>query len=308
MNLILNTIPNNPGLATGINASLIGIGSLVFNFIGTFIINPDNHSPTVSYQGQKIFDSVVSERMPLMYEVISCVCLGIIIFTFILIKNYPPENKEEVEQISFKNSLRTRECWLLFICFSLTSVYPIYIVQKYKDIGIYLQVMSDQSLAILGSVGALLSSFCKVVFGHMNDKYGFKVVYLLLITLIIVMGGCFRFGNDINWVFTLYICISYVSLGGHFTLLAPICRKLFGRIVGMKVWGVLYMTVGIGTLFAFIAQILEPDIQNFTFLILCLSGLALVALACMMFFREIPIYQDSLSVPLLSNKNFRVIK
>jgi nitrate/nitrite transporter NarK len=307
MTLALNTLPDKPGLASGINACLIGIGSLVFNFIGTFVINPHNYPPSVSHNGMKVFDSRVSERMPLMFEVIFCVCLGIIIACIFLIKNYPAEKKEEVEQISFRNSFRAREFWLLFICFSLTTVGPVYIVQKYKDIAIYLQILSDQSLAALGSIGALLSSFCKLAFGHMNDKYGFKVVYFLLIAQIIVVGGGFSYGADIDWVFAFYICISYVSLGGHYTVLAPICRKLFGRIVGMKVWGVLYMTIGIGTLFAFIAQVIEPSIEYYSWLILILSALAVLAFTGMMFFRELPIYQDENCTPLLEKDSSRVL-
>ena len=307
MTLALNTMPDKPGLASGINACLIGIGSLVFNFIGTFVINPHNYPPTVAHRGMNVFDSRVSDRMPLMFDVIFFVCLGIIILCAFLIKNYPPEQKEEIVQISFKNSMRAREFWLLFFCFSMTTVGPVYIVQKSKDIGIYLEVMSDQSIAALGSFGALLSSFCKLVFGHMNDKYGFKIVYFLLIAQIIVVGGCFGVGSDISWVFALYICISYVSLGGHYTILAPICRKLFGRIVGMKVWGVLYVTIGIGTLLAFIAQVIEPDIKEYAMMVISLSALAVFSLAAMMLFRELPIYEDESCTPLLDKENSRVL-
>ena len=307
MSLALNTMPDKPGLASGINACLIGIGSLIFNFIGTFVINPHNYPPTVAHRGMNVFDSRVSERVPLMFDVIFYVCLGIVILCIFLIKNYPPEEKEEIVQISFRNSIRAREFWLLFLCFSLTTIGPVYIVQKYKDIAVFLEVMSDQSMAVLGSTGALLSSFCKLVFGHMNDKYGFKIVYFLLIAQIIVVGGCFGIGTDISWVFGLYICISYVSLGGHYTILAPICRKLFGRIVGMKVWGVLYVTIGMGTLFAFIAQVIEPDIKDFAMMILVLSSLAVFSLASLMFFRELPIYEDEHCTPLLEKENSRIL-
>lgn len=308
MTLALSCLPENPGLASGINACLIGIGSLVFNFIGTFVINPDNLDPAI-IQGTNIsrFGSIVSESMPFMFQVIFLVCIGLIIICFFLIENIPVVKAEEVEQISVRNSMRAREFWLLFVCFSLTTIGPVYIVQKYKDIANYLEVLSDQSLAALGSFGALLSSFCKLFFGHMNDKYGFKFVYTMIISMILIVGIGFNFDADNSWLFTVYICFSYVNLGGHYTILAPICRKLFGRVTGMKAWGILYMTIGIGTSFAFLAQIIEPDISSYTILISILSGLAIISLASMFIFRELPIYQDENCTPLLDKENSRVL-
>jgi nitrate/nitrite transporter NarK len=307
MTLALHCLPENPGLASGINACLIGIGSLIFNFIGTLVINPHNISPTLQSTNISIFDTSVSESMPFMFQVIFVVCLGIIILCIFMIKDIPVVQNEEIEQISVRNSIRTREFWLLFFCFSLTCVGPVYVVQKYKDIANYLDIFSDQSLAALGSIGALLSSFCKLFFGHMNDKYGFKIVYTIIIVQILVVGLGFNFGADYSAVFAFYICISYVSLGGHYTILAPICRKLFGRVTGMKAWGILYMTIGIGTLLAFITQVLVPNIAEYAFVISITSGLAFLALASMFIFRELPVYQDESCAPLLDKENSRVL-
>ena len=307
MTLALHCLPENPGLASGINACLIGIGSLVFNFIGTLVINPYNTSPTLQSTKISIFDTSVSESMPLMFQVIFLVCLGIIILCVFVIKDIPIIQNEEIEQISVHNSLKTREFYLLLFCFSLTCVGPVYIVQKYKDIANYLDIFSDQSLAALGSIGALLSSFCKLFFGHMNDKYGFKIVYSTIIIQILLVGLGFNFGAEYSPVFALYICISYVSLGGHYTILAPICRKLFGKVTGMKIWGILYVTIGIGTLLAFITQILVPDIAEYPFVISVTSGLAFVAFASMLIFRELSIYQDESSTPLLDKKTSRIL-
>ena len=127
-------------------------------------------------------------------------------------------------------------------------------VDKYKDIAEYLDLMTDKALALLGSLGAMIACGCKLQFGYMNDLYGFKKVYSLVIVLILGSGVGINFGTSNPFVYGFYVCMSYSNLGAHYTILAPVCRRLYSNTTGMKVWGILYSSIGFGSLIAFCVQ------------------------------------------------------
>ena len=183
-----------------------------------------------------------------------------------------------------------------------------YLVQKYKDIAEFLHLMSDKSLALLGSVGALLACGCKLVFGQMNDMYGFKTVYNTMIVLIIIVGVLINVGIDIPIVFGIYVCTSYTTLGGHYTILAPFCRLLYGSTTGMKVWGLLYNTIGIGSVIAFMVYVLQGDTSNYAMAFMLLSCMACVSLVAIFFSRCHPIYDNDLSASLIEEKKIEIAR
>ena len=273
---------------------MIGVGSFIFNLLGTWVINPDNLSPGGSKE-HPIFPMIVTDRLPLMFDVIFGTCISIILICAMLIHDVPKIEAEERQQI--------KEFWMLFSAFTLTTVGPIYLVQKYKEISVYLDNMTDQTLAILGSVGAVFASCCKLIFGHMNDVFGFKAVYILMIGLILFVGVGINWGVYNPFIFGTYVCISYVNIGGHYTILAPICRQLYGNITGMKIFGFLYTTIGIGTVFALIAAVIQGDIAYYAEVFTILSGLGLISLACIATLKDKPVvYQGENMTPLLMEK------
>ena len=295
-------MPNKPGLAAGINSSVIGFGSLIFNLLGTWVINPDNISPIGSGKSS-IFGTAVTDRMPLMFYMIFGVCMAIILLCALLIHDVPKVKEDERQQITVEHALKTKEFWMLFIAFTLTTVGPVYLVQKYKEISVYLENMTDQSLAILGSIGAIFASCCKLLFGHLNDVYGFKTVYILMIGMILFVGVGINWGVASPMIFGSYICISYVNLGGHYTILAPICRLMYGNVTGMKIFGIVYITIGLGTAIALGAAILQGDIKYYAEVFTILSGLGLISFAAIANLNDKPIIiQDDCRMPLMNKQ------
>ena len=225
----------------------------------------------------------------------------IILLCALLIKDVPRLEGEQQRQISLKRALMTKEFYMLLVSFTFTVVGPLYIVQKYKEIAQYLEIMNDKLLAVLGSTGAIFASCCKIVFGHLIDVYGFKIVYFMMIGLIFVVGIGINIEIANSFAFSIYVCISYVSLGGHQTILAPISRRLYGNVTGMMVFGFLFFTIGFGTILAFFAAIIQGNIENFAITCTSLSGLAFVSLITIIFFKDEPILQGEDMTPLLEN-------
>ena len=175
-------------------------------------------------------------------------------------------------------------------------------VDKYKDIAEYLDLMTDKALALLGSLGAMIACGCKLQFGYMNDLYGFKKVYSLVIVLILGSGVGINFGTSNPFVYGFYVCMSYSNLGAHYTILAPVCRRLYGNTTGMKVWGILYSSIGFGSLIAFCVQITQTNLDNAIYVFTFLSGLSILVFSFLYFMREKELYSNDKEIPLLEKK------
>ena len=226
----------------------------------------------------------------------------------VLIQDIPPVRGSGPEQISLKKAVSMKEFWILFFAFSITVAGPVYLVQKYKDIAEFLHLMSDKSLSLLGSVGALLACGCKLLFGQMNDMYGFRTVYNTMIALIIIIGVLINFGIEEPIVFGLYVCMSYTTLGGHYTILAPFCRLLYGNSTGMKVWALLYNTIGIGSVIAFLVYVLQGDTANYAVAFMLLSCTAVISFVAFCFSNTRPIYDNELSTSLIEEKKIEIAR
>ena len=72
--------PNRPGLISGIIIGGFGIGTLVFNFVLLYIVNPDGLKNT-----DPMYDQVVKENVPTMKLVFSLCNISSAILAMILI-------------------------------------------------------------------------------------------------------------------------------------------------------------------------------------------------------------------------------
>lgn len=57
----------------------------------------------------------------------------------------------------------------------------IYLASIYKALGIQYGAIDDFTLTIIGSCGALANGFSRVVWGALQDKFGFKLLYACIL-------------------------------------------------------------------------------------------------------------------------------
>ena len=271
---------------------MLGVGAFLFNFIGTTIANPENKAPH-KIGDRSYFDKEIADQMPNMFFVITGVCVLIMILSVILIKDEEAAEEAAPEKIGLGEACRTREFWIICIGFTITTVAPVYVVEKFKDIALHLDTMDDQSLTFLGSLGAMFASSCKLVFGAMTDKYGFKINYIVIIGMVLFVGIGINFWVTNAVLYSTYVCISFASLGAHYTINAPVCRLMFGTKTGMKIWGFVYTTIGIGTGIALVITILQDSIADYAFVITLVSAIGIFPLLSLIFLREKPLYEVS---------------
>ena len=78
-------LPDKAGLASGIIVGGFGLGTLVFSYMATKIVNPENINPTINAQGIITFDESVTSRVPFMIQACNmCYAMIVLIAAFMV--------------------------------------------------------------------------------------------------------------------------------------------------------------------------------------------------------------------------------
>lgn len=86
---------------------------------------------------------------------------------------------------------------------------------------------SENFTSRAGSVGSIFNGM-RFIWSALLDHYSYKVVYGTLLVLEIALGLSYPSIIDNKWLTTVWICLGYWCLGGHFTLVPNEMKKVFG--------------------------------------------------------------------------------
>lgn len=105
--------PNHRGLVTGIILGGFGMGSFVFGFVTTHLVNPTNLRPWVPKDGSgtsdPLFPKEVADRVPHMFEV-CLICWSILaLLSALTISRNPEFVRLEDERVNNKNLKHNHE-------------------------------------------------------------------------------------------------------------------------------------------------------------------------------------------------------
>lgn len=144
---------------------------------------------------------------------------------------------------SFKD-YRTFYLWIMII---LTSSYPFYIASNFKS---YEQqdLNDDSFITLVGSLGAVMNGLSRGFWATLQDFFGFKKVYLSLLVLEIVIAFTFVAVHKNKALYLIWTLISFSTLGGHFSIFAPLCAKIYGPTTGGKIFTFIFTGFATATL------------------------------------------------------------
>lgn len=249
--------PNKKGLISGIIVSGNGMATLFAGQMSQGIINPNNQKAISSEDG-KYFSGDIANEVPTFLKYLSLYFLVLSIIGSLLIM--PPlneineskqklindldkENDEKKEEdlnkeTSFKEILKflkTKEYLLLFSMSLLSSGFGLMISVQFKDLGLK-TIDDDEFLTLIGSIGFVINSTFRIIWGYLMDKFGFKKVYWVLILIQLALICSLNAISQNKSCYFIWICLILACEGGHFSLFPAITMKQFG----IKVGGILY--------------------------------------------------------------------
>lgn len=137
---------------------------------------------------------------------------------------------------SLVQALRSRAfVWLCLMAYSC-SIYNYFMNSVWKQFYVTKIEVSDKQMALILSYGAFANSCLRVAAGFLMMKYEFKTIFLILIGSTIFC--CFTIDSLlVNYAIGAFFSMTvFGGIGVQVTIFPTVCTKVFGPLVGPKVF------------------------------------------------------------------------
>ncbi|KAB2494184.1 L-lactate MFS transporter [Priestia endophytica] len=256
---LIKWFPNRKGLISGVSVSAYGLGSLIFKYINTALINHVGISQTFFYWGIIVMVMVVGGSLLLREAIIEETPMN-------------TENTQNKRDYTVKEMLVTKQAYLLFIMFFTACMSGLYLISIVKDIGVQLAGLNVAVAANAVAMIAIFNTVGRLILGSLSDKISrLKVIaFTFLITAIAVLILSFV---QLNYGI-FFACVAAIAFcfGGNITIFPAIVGDFFGLKNHSKNYGIVYQGFGLGALAgSFIAAFLGGFKPTFIIIgILCI--------------------------------------
>ena len=269
----------------GLIISGFGLGSFIFNFVATFVANPqDVKAVSIGDQG-KYFPEDIANRVPMMFVVLGSCYLVITVIGLLLIKDRKLEEQHESEAFTVKNSLGTVQFFQIFFGTLLSGMAGLYAIASFKTIGLNIGY-GDGFLTVVGSLGSFCNGISRLLWGILIDKASYKTTYMSILGLQICVCMTFSMVSEYQYLFLLWVCAFTACLGGHYTVLPPISVRLFGKVNGLRVYAFVIFSMGLASISIYFIQLYVNKLLDFQYLFYILAGSSVCSLVSNVFFSE----------------------
>ncbi len=232
---LIKWFPNRKGLISGVSVSAYGLGSLIFKYINTTLINNVGISQTFFYWGIIVMIMVVGGSLLLREAIIVETPIN-------------AENAENKRDYTVKEMLATKEVYFLFIMFFTACMSGLYLISIVKDIGVQLAGLNVAAAANAVAMIAIFNTIGRLILGSLSDKVSrLKVIAsTFFITAIAVLTLSFV---QLNYG-VFFICVAAIAFcfGGNITVFPAIVGDFFGLKNHSKNYGIVYQGFGLGAL------------------------------------------------------------
>lgn len=168
--------PERKGLISGIIVGAFGLGSAIFNYVATFLVNPENKEADIERTEGDVTDHYyaydVSSKVPAMLRWLDLMWFVLIFAGMSLVARLKDAESEEVdtkgEAPSITAVAKTRNFWILGGMIFLSSSGGLYMAAAYKLYGEE-NLSNDLELAAIGSTSSFFNGGFRLVFGWLHD-------------------------------------------------------------------------------------------------------------------------------------------
>jgi len=193
--------PRNKGVVMGCVVGGFGGGSLVFTYIQTAILNPDNVSPASSGPDKGYFtDPEVLARVPTLLLILGGIYFILGMVACILITQPPDDwldknasedyGKLSEDYVTPFEALKRKELYLLWITRLSVVLISNNIGAFYKAFG-QTFIFDDHFLGVIGAVTSVFNCTGRLFYGMIMDKTAYKVSMSIEACLLIILISTF---------------------------------------------------------------------------------------------------------------------
>lgn len=309
---IWNYFPGRKGTIIGIISTAFGAGDLIFQALGSVIINPNR----VEKNEGKFYSYEIAANVVFYIKVLVVIffVLGVIggFLTYpwtssIMIENqkegkknnsfikgvdYDSENEDSFADASFRKepfgmAVKSKPFFQMCFVFLLANVFNALYISNDMSFGESIYPKKVDFLQKNALLFGVTDSIFRIFWGRVLDNYNFKHIYLLIIFLQIFIFSTFYFVSGISFLFVLYSFLTGLTNSCGVTFLVYSFVKMFGVRNG----GYLYSISEICTaLFSFgvpnLISYLNSSRINFLILFLANSILKMLSAIVLCFLEE----------------------
>ncbi|MGE6378427.1 L-lactate MFS transporter [Peribacillus muralis] len=241
---LIKWFPERKGLISGISVSAYGLGSLLFKYINTWLLNNVGVSQTFMYWG--------------------IIVMAMVLIGSRFVREAPEPAGTDASSLSNSNNytvkemMRTKEVYLLFVMFFTACMSGLYLISIAKDVGVQLAGLDAVTAANAVAMIAIFNTIGRLILGALSDKISrMKVIaFSFLVTAAAVL--VLTFGNISYALF--FTCVAGIAFcfGGNITVFPAIVGDFFGLKNHSKNYSIVYQGFGLGALSgSFIAAIIN---------------------------------------------------
>ncbi|AOH53544.1 hypothetical protein ABE28_004200 [Peribacillus muralis] len=241
---LIKWFPERKGLISGISVSAYGMGSLLFKYINTWLLNNVGVSQTFMYWG--------------------IIVMAMVLIGSRFVREAPEPAGTDASSLSNSNNytvkemMRTKEVYLLFVMFFTACMSGLYLISIAKDVGVQLAGLDAVTAANAVAMIAIFNTIGRLILGALSDKISrMKVIaFSFLVTAAAVL--VLTLGNISYGLF--FACVAGIAFcfGGNITVFPAIVGDFFGLKNHSKNYSIVYQGFGLGALSgSFIAAIIN---------------------------------------------------
>lgn len=227
----MQVLPHRRGLAAGLVVGAFGLGALVWAPVTQRLL------PTLEWSGILIaFGWLTLFTLPVL-------ALGIRVPWR---AHHAPGMHPGTAGLTLRAALHTRIFWTVFAAYTLATAVGLMLLAHIVNFGITLGIPAFTA-ALLLSAAAIGSGVGRVLMGALSDRTGRFPVLIGVSLLEIVLLIALAFTQSIGIIFLLATLTGFV-FGSWLTLYGPTSTDLFGMRAAGAIYGVLYLSYGLGGL------------------------------------------------------------
>lgn len=275
--------PKKRGLVTGIIGAFGNIGSSLYNFLGSTIINPEQ----VKAGDGGFFPYEIAYRFKYyLYMKIGSIALLstlalLFIFQYKEEYNYPkvenndiqgilkpneeeinnqevnaqngelihefPEENQQISKEQYKNNLKkiikSRKLWFLFSLFFTVSFGINMISTTFMTFGTK-EKIDTEILTYTSTIYFLGSCLFGFTWGVIYDKVGFRICILIVSGIGAIVSSSIYFSKDIPYLFSVLVILNGGISSGMFSILFPHILTVFSHTYATEVYGIISIAFG----------------------------------------------------------------
>ena len=288
--------PDKKGLISGIIFSSFGLSAFIFTSLGDYIISSNDNKDS---KDGEYYSKETSEKFLIYIKVfiICIIVMGtiscILCFPFeeeSLKENDRSENneinkdlsatdnenyennenhysvemkydanKEEVDDLTLKDSLLSKDFFLCLTVAGCTLIYGFLLTNTYRNFGKKQLNSHEKALQYLSKAFTLLNTFSRLAWGFIFDKIGFKLLYFIVCINQLICGGYIYWSSKYIVQYFIIVCFGVLSYAGHIILFPNLIHHKFGVDNSVVILGICGIFAGISAL---IGPILTTNIED----------------------------------------------